>query len=312
MNKVRVLTVGSAIMELSMNTYKVPEPGETVVDDGGVAYVPGGSAVVSAAALSRLGAEAYAVARLGRDLHGQKLYQHLRDLGIETGSVKVDKDKPTGLSVIIKECDAADRRIYYPGATDELSCEDIDDAMEILPDAIYLSLDLSETVINHTVSSASVKGIPVFVDAGRAKDGFEYSTLPYVEVFSINVEKTETAVGIKPIGADASLRAALALYKMVRCKYLVIRQGDRGAFIYDGKYYFMIPPINAGKAIGGYYAAEAFFAALIIRYALGGGDIKSAVQYGAVVGAIAVTRPGGISSLPKEDDVVDFLEKYTG
>ena len=42
MGKIKVLTVGSAYMELSMNTYRVPAPGETVEDDGGVAYIPGG------------------------------------------------------------------------------------------------------------------------------------------------------------------------------------------------------------------------------------------------------------------------------
>ncbi len=312
MEKVKVLAVGGAFMELSMNTYKVPSPGETVVDDGGVAYVPGGSAVISAAALSRLGADTHIVSRLGRDLHGQKLYQYFRELGVGTGTVKVDAECPTGLSVIIKESGSAERRIVYPGAVGELSPDDIGDGLNVRPDAVYLNLDLPEELVNYTVSSATVKGIPVFVDAVRARDDFNYETLPAVEIFSTDIEKTERAVGIRPIGADASLRASLALFKKVRCKYLVIRQGERGAFIYDGKHYFMIPPINAGKPEGGMYVGDAFFAGVVIRYLLGRGDIKSAVQYGSVVGALALVRRGGISSLPTEGDVVRFLEKYTG
>ncbi|MBQ7363823.1 MAG: hypothetical protein IJW48_05185 [Clostridia bacterium] len=312
MRKIKVLVVGGAFMELSMNMYKVPSAGETVTDDGGVAYVPGGSAVISSAALSRLGADTHIVSRLGRDLHGQKLYQYFRELGVGTGAVKVDAEKPTGLSVIIKEADMKERRVVYPGAAGELSSDDIGDGLKAAPDAVYLNLDLPEELINFTVSSATVKGVPVFVNAGGARDGFNYETLPFVEVFSTNVEKTEKTVGIRPIGADSSLRAALALYKKVRCRYLVIRQGERGAFIYDGKHYFMIPPINAGKPAGGACAGDAFFAGVVIRYLLGAGDIKSAVQYGSVVGALAVTRRGGISSLPTEADVTSFLEKYTG
>lgn len=40
MNK-KILVVGSANMDLSLNVYRTPEPGETLVDDGGVAYIPG-------------------------------------------------------------------------------------------------------------------------------------------------------------------------------------------------------------------------------------------------------------------------------
>jgi len=312
MKKVKVLIVGGAYMELSMNTYKVPDPGETVTDDGGVAYVPGGSAVISAAALSRLGAETHTVSRLGRDLHGQKLYQYFRELGICTDTVRVDAEQPTGLTVIIKEGGMKDRRIVYPGAVGELSPDDIAAGLFTSPDAVCLNLDLSEELINYTVSSSTVKGIPVFVSAERARSDFNYETLPEVEVFFTDVERTEEAVGVRPIGADASLRAALALFKKVRCKYLVIRQGERGAFIYDGKHYFMIPPISAGKPEGSTAVGDAFFAGLVIRYLLGGGDIKSAVQYGSVVAALAECRRGGISSLPTEADIVRFLEKYTG
>ena len=35
--KKRILVVGSSNMDLSMNMYKIPEAGQTVVDDGGVA-----------------------------------------------------------------------------------------------------------------------------------------------------------------------------------------------------------------------------------------------------------------------------------
>ena len=74
----------------------------------------------------------------------------------------------------------------------------------------------------------------------------------------------------------------------------------------------MIPSVNAGKPVSPASAAEPFFAALVIRYLLGAGDIKSAVQYGSVVGSIAMTRGTGISSLPTEAEVISFLEKYTG
>jgi sugar/nucleoside kinase (ribokinase family) len=42
MGENRILIIGSANMDLSMNMLRVTEAGETLLDDGGVAYLPGG------------------------------------------------------------------------------------------------------------------------------------------------------------------------------------------------------------------------------------------------------------------------------
>ena len=67
----KILVVGSANMDLSMNMYRVPAAGETLIDDGGVAYLPGGKGANSAVAFAKLGADAILCAKLGADLHGQ-------------------------------------------------------------------------------------------------------------------------------------------------------------------------------------------------------------------------------------------------
>ena len=73
----------------------------------------------------------------------------------------------------------------------------------------------------------------------------------------------------------------------------------------------MASSIKAGKTVDPNGAGDAFNAGLTVRYLLGGGDIKSAVQYGSVVAGIAVTKLGGHISVPSEGEVMDFLEKYT-
>ena len=80
-NKRKILLIGSANMDLSMNMYKLPEPGETLIDDGGVAYVPGGKGANAAVALTRLGATCVFSTKLGADVHGQKLYNYYKEMG---------------------------------------------------------------------------------------------------------------------------------------------------------------------------------------------------------------------------------------
>jgi ribokinase len=307
----KILVIGSANMDLSMNIYKMPGPGETISDDGGVAYIPGGRATGAATAFKRLGAETVLVSKLGADLHGQKLYQYFKESGISTAYLKVDQGNPTGLSVILKEGDGTRRTIVYNGANSFLSADNISDAFASMPDAVYTTLELPISLVATALRTAESRGVPSIIDAVGAGEDYPLESLPRCEIFSPNEDETERFTGVRPLGADASLRAALLMYKRVKCKYLIIKQGDRGAFIYDGKHYFMIPAIRAGKTVDTSGAGDAFGAALTVCYLASGFDIKNAVRYAVAVGAITVTRKGGATSVPTLLEVEDFLSKNT-
>ena len=90
----RILVIGSSNMDLSMNMYKLPNPGETLTDDGGVAYTPGGKGANAAVAFKKLGADVVFSTKLGADLHGQKLYGFFKETGLNTTYIKVDRDNP--------------------------------------------------------------------------------------------------------------------------------------------------------------------------------------------------------------------------
>ena len=101
--KKRILVVGSANMDLCLNVYRMPQAGETVSDNGGVAYTPGGKGANAAVALARLGADCTLVTKLGKDAHGKRLYKYYSDMGMNTSAIKVDAEIPTGLAVVIRE-----------------------------------------------------------------------------------------------------------------------------------------------------------------------------------------------------------------
>ncbi len=296
-------------MDLSMNMYRVPSAGETLIDDGGVAYIPGGKGGNAAVALARLGAECVLSAKVGADLHGQKLYQFYKETGIDTSYIKVDRDNPTGLAVVMKESDGNNRIIVYPGANSHLSVDNISEAFASSPDALYIGFEVPFSIALAAARIAESRGIPIFVDAAPANREHVLENLPMVEVFSPNETETEIYTGILPQGADSALRAALALYKRVKAKYIVIKQGERGAFVYDGKHFFVVPSMRIGKAIDTTAAGDAFTAALAVEYMNNGGNIKDAVKYGVAAGAITVTRRGASSSIPTEDEVRALLLK---
>ena len=300
--KRKILVVGSANMDFSMNLYKVPEVGETVIDDGGVAYTPGGKGANAAATLIRLGADCALCAKLGADLHGQKLYNYYKDIGIDTSYIKADHDHSTGLAVVIKEGNGDNRIVVYPGANSFLTTEAVMEAFECCPDAVYIGFEIPFPIALAAAKIAAAKNIPIFIDPAPACKDHDLESLPEVEIFSPNETETLEYTGIMPNSMEASLRAALAMYRRVKCKYLVIKQGARGAFLYDGKKYTSVPAIRADKVVDTTAAGDAFTAAMMLSY-LDGLDIKSAVRYGCAAGAITVTRQGASESVPTRDEI---------
>lgn len=289
-----------------MNFYKMPERGETLVDDGGVAYVPGGKGANAAIAFKRLGAESVLCAKLGADVHGQKLYNYYKELGLNTSSVKVDHDNPTGLAVVMREGDGSNRIIVYPGANNNLTTEGIIEAFECNPDAVYLGFEIPFQMVVNAAKVAASKNIPIFIDAAPANKEYDLEKLPPVEIFSPNETETFEFTGIMPNSMESSLRAALALSRKVKAKYIVIKQGAKGAFLYDGKRYNTFPAIKTAKVVDTTAAGDAFTAALTLEY-LRTQDIREAIKYANAAGAIAVSRPGAASSVPTAEEVAMLI-----
>ena len=306
----KVLVIGSANMDLSMNMYRVPNEGETLIDDGGVAYTPGGKGANAASALLKMGADTVLCAKLGQDIHGQRLFNYYKESGLDVSCLKADPDFPTGLAVVMKESNGNNRIVVYPGANSNLTNENVIDAFSSNPDAVYVSFEIPFNIALTAAKVASAKGIPIFIDSAPARRDHPLEALPEIEIFSPNESETEEYTGITPAGVDSSLRAALALYKRVKAKYIVIKQGARGAFIYDGKHYDTMPAIRADKTVDTTAAGDAFTAALVVEYMRNGGDIKSAVRYANAAGAITVTRAGASSSVATDAEVRALLSKY--
>ena len=302
----KVLIIGSANMDLSLNVYRVPMAGETVADDGGVAYTPGGKGANAAIAFSRLGAKTVFAGRLGADAHGQQLYNFYKESGLDTSYIKVDRDAPTGFAVVIKEANGQNRIISYPGANANISVDSMVESFSCMPDALFLGFEIGFPAALSAAKIAASRNIPIFIDAAPANREFALENLPFVEIFSPNEAETFEYTGIKPEGADSSLRAALALWRRVRCRYVVIKQGARGACLYDGKKFDMIPAERVERVADTTAAGDTFTAAMTLEY-LRYGDIKRAMRYGSAAAAIAISRNGASSSVPTANEVEHFM-----
>ena len=308
MVKKRILVVGSANMDMHMPVLKLPQAGETVIQTGGVSYSPGGKSANSAVTLAKLGAEAVFCTRLGRDSHGETLYSYYKELGIDLSYTVIDREHQTGFAAILVDEESAQNRIMvYPGANEFICEDDVDNAFLSCPDALYMQLEVPDSITLAAAEYAYRHSIPIFIDAGPAKADFPLESLPPVTVFSPNEAETEVYTGIRPLGADSCLKAAHELGKRVRAEYIVLKLGDRGAFIFNGTRCKFIPAFHV-HATDTTAAGDAFTATLALKY-LESGDINEATYYANAVAAVTVTRKGASFSIPTAAEVDDFLSK---
>ncbi len=309
--KKRVLVLSSANMDMIMPVTKMPSAGETLIFPGAVSYAPGGKGANSAVAFAKLGADTVFATRLGRDTHGETLYDYYKECGIDVSHIVIDKEHSTGFAAILVEEQTGQNRILcYPGANAAITEEDIDNAFRSCPDALYMQLEIGDEAVFYAADYARRHGIPIFIDAGPARADFPLEKLPPLTVFSPNETETECYTGISPQGSDACLKAAHELYKRVKAEYIVLKLGDRGAFIFNGTRCKFVPSYHV-RAVDTTAAGDTFTAAMTLRYLENGGDISAAVAYANAAAAITVSRVGASYSIPTAEEVASFLATET-
>ncbi len=301
----KILFIGGASLELATNMYKLPDCGEYITDDGGVAYIPGGDASLAASAAAKMGADSLLCTNLGRDIHGQQLFSYYKESGIDSTFIKVDRELPTGFTLVIKESGQSPRKINYPGANTALAQDAVIEAVNSSPDAVYITFEVPFQIAASAARAASAKDIPVFIDASPASRDYPLEDLPPVEIFTLDADEAKIYTDELPMGSAASLRAALAITKRVECKYLIIKQGSRGSFLYDGKHYQMQASLRLDKTQDASGVGAVFTSGLALEYLRSKGDINTAVKYATAAAAIFVTRQGTASAVPRDEEVME-------
>lgn len=307
MKKKRILVVSSANIDFVQRMRRVPYSGETVCEsDLGYSYVPGGKGANSAVAFARMGADCVFECKLGRDSNAKRLMSFYQREGIDTRYILEDDEAPTGLASILVEENGKNRIIVYPGANMTMTAADIEDGFTCYPDAVYLQLEIPDEAVIEASHRANRENIPVFIDAGPARLDFPLEKLGKVEIFSPNETETRIFTGITPNSEESALRAAIKLSSVVSAKYIVIKLGERGSFIYDGREYYVIPSEKV-EAVDTTAAGDVFTAVMTYVY-LSNGNIVSAVKYATCAAALSVMKAGASSSIPTRAEVIAYAK----
>lgn len=295
---IRAAVVGSINMDIILAMEKVPDVGENVLGTE-YSYSCGGKGANQASALARLGADTRMIGKVADDTNGRKLIENLEANGIDRSGVSTAGTQ-TGMAAILLDGEGRNRIVVYEGANAEI---DPDEAAAFITDELDLLLvqfETAEEVVTQCVNRAISKGIITVIDCGPAKQ-FSLEKMQGATIISPNESETLALTGILPDSEEAILRSSEILKERSKAEYVVLKLGERGCAVYDGKELRIMPPYPA-DVVDTTAAGDCFTAAMALEYKRSG-DIYAACDMGNKAGSIAVSRMGAAASMPRVEEL---------
>lgn len=298
----KILVIGSLNMDLVTMSERHPKLGETIIGKS-FFQIPGGKGGNQAVAIAKLGGDVTMFGCVGRDSHGERLVEELRKNNVNIDYIK-KSEKNTGIATIVVDKNADNTIIVVPGANFELTLDDIDKNIELIKsaDIVLLQLEIPIDVVEYILKkSKEYNKITILNPAPAEKLSVEI--IKNVDYLVPNETELELLSGMSTNSQEEVLVASKKIMDM-GVKNLIVTMGKNGS-IFVGKEKVVKIGIHKVKAIDPTAAGDSFIGG-VIRMLAEGEEIEKAMEFGARVGAITVTKEGAQSSLPTWDEVVNY------
>lgn len=298
-----ITVVGSINYDLVTTVSRVPKGGETVhaqtfeTHRGG----KGANEALACARLSEAGCRVKMIGCVGRDQFGEDLIEHLNGEGIDTSSVQQHDDVRTGVATIIVETTGENRILVYPGANGKVSADQVTtkslegSRFVLLQNEIPLETTLSALRLAHNSGKATVWNPSPLPEVSE-------EIWQYVDYLIVNEGEAAVITGMNVENVGQAKEAVIALLSM-GVRVAIVTLGHNGSVYGNSKENIVhcaatkVSPVDTTGA--GDTFLGAFVAALCEKR-----SIDESVSYASRASAIAVTRAGAGSSIPKRGEII--------
>ena len=302
-----ICVVGSANVDLTFRTARLPQPGETVAGQSMSAGM-GGKGANQAVAAARLGAEVTFVARVGNDAYGTEAIRSYQAEGIDATFVQKDQQLPTGTAAIVVDDQAENCIIAVPGANSSLKPQDVADALPAIrrADSVVCQLEIPLDVAFEAfrlARSLNVRTVLTPAPAMELPDEF----LRLCDICVPNKTEVELLTGTAITNArDAHIAADKLRARGVGL--VVVTMGSNGVLVVDDCGATAVPALKV-SAVDPTGAGDAFTAGFAV-FLSAGFTVIEAVQRATVVAALTVTRHGAQTAFPQLAEIDEYVRLH--
>lgn len=304
MAKHSVLVVGSSNTDMIIKLDRIPKPGETIIG-GEFTTAAGGKGANQAVGAARAGGEVTFIARVGRDMFGDKAVAGFVADRIRTDFIVRDSKSPSGVALIFVDAKGENSIAVASGANGQLTPADVLKAKSAFTADGILVLQL-ETPLR-TVQAAAERAVAsrmrVILNPAPAQ-ALPNKLLRQLYLLTPNESEAELLTGITVKDEKSARRAAAAL-RQRGVRNVIVTLGARGALVDGADGAGFIPAFKV-KPVDSTAAGDVFNGALAVGLAEGK-SLLDAARFGAAAAAISVTRLGAQTSAPTRKEIDRLL-----
>lgn len=293
-----ILVIGSANIDLTIHTDRMPKLGETVTGHG-FSMNSGGKGANQAVAAAKLGGDVKFLGVIGNDTYGEKLLADLRKSGAVFEGITAD-GVPTG-TACITVVNGDNFIVLNPGANDLLTPEIIEEKAELIrkSDYVIMQLEIPVDSVLRAALIAKNAGTAVVLNPAPVKD-LPDEIYRFTDIMIPNEYEAMLLTGISTDN-EQGCRDAVEDLRKKGVKTVIITLGDRGC-VYNDDDRIIFHPAGKADVVDTTSAGDSFIGALCCKLA-SGNSLPESVDYATKVAAVTVSRRGASESIPYAHEI---------
>lgn len=298
----RILVIGSSNTDMTIKSYNLPLPGQTILG-GRFVMGPGGKGANQAVAAKRLGGNVEFICKVGHDIFGKNAADGYKKEGIDISHILYSTE-PSGVALILVDKTGENVISVAPGANGDLSVEDIESIANVIKEADYLilQLEIPTDAVIRAAKIAHEAGVYVILNPAPACK-LPNELFQYISLITPNQTETELMTGVKLIN-EQSFITAVENFNRMGVKDVIITLGSKGSLVcYDGKNEF-VPAIKV-DAVDATAAGDTFCGAVCVALSQGK-NLKEAAVFATKAASLTVQKMGAQDSIPSITDINMF------
>lgn len=302
----RILIVGSTNVDFVISVEDMPRIGETILSKQ-YARVPGGKGANQAYACGMLGGEVEFLTVVGNDGLGETVLQNMRAAGVGIDRVETCDEAGTGIAIITVNRDGDNAIIVIPAANcycDAAYLERNEAALERC-DILLVQLETPVEAVYGLIRKAHRLGKTIILNPAPCPTRIPAEILPLLYLITPNETELQKLTGCDLETEEALFSGAKALLgKGVRQVLLTL--GSKGAMLCTTQGYKIFPAYSV-KVVDTTAAGDTFNAAIAVGLAEGS-TLENSIRFANAASALAVSRPGAQTSVPRREEVEQFIK----
>lgn len=337
----KIITIGSATMDVFVecdeanivsvcskerNADFMSYPYGAKIDISSFASNVGGGGVNTACNFGNLGFETSAIFKIGDDIYSEGILNFFKSKNVNLNTIVQNKNVSTGFSIILVSFQGDRTVLAHRGANAHITESDIDFDAIRNSDLIYIAPlnGDSNKVLEPIVDFAQKQDVKICFNAGTTsiKKGYEHlkKILESAHVVVMNKEEATLTTGIH-VRPDTKtekfsheiihkdIKKMLQALKIKDYQVVVITDGNKGAYAYEGKNFYYCP-IFPSEVISTLGAGDAFASTFCATLFKNNNDIGNALMYGSVNSSSVVSKFGATEGLLTFDEIEEKLKNH--